>query len=540
MRLYLRSKQVDLSDTIAHCDFDADHGHVKLALDRLRDLEEEVGADAKISYAEGLLHRDFLGQGLQAHQCFVRALDLNPTHALAACNATHSAPTEAEFRRWAELAIQVSPSDAPMLRTLMQQLGQEGASYQAYLLQRSASRFEKGKHGSSAAYLELVLQAGMLEENQKSQIRRRRAQYLRKLDREAAQLRETAGERFPSEERLSLQAAVDELDRAIAQDEYDAELWNLRSAWCILLERSEDAITAANNAIRLRPAGYSKPYLNKATALLKLDRYEEGLAMAKRAKEEATGETSSEDIRLAEIVLSVIQQGPVACTEDTALQVAQKIILGTEVRTQQFAGLIQGTANDLDRMFKIRLGAAKTGSSLDHVAPVAQLLAYCPVEAAATVLRNLRRTNPSAWTCSFEAGLYIVAKGEPVMQRDASRLVLLLILDQPTVEQMRRTLRENILAPSAGNPSDFGALAENIGAEMLRLNSDFPELLLKQAPPTEQELNKARAGVLNRLSGTPLINDSSNFPQAVHGGCAGLVVMGFVIAGIMGALALWA
>ena len=85
MRLYRRSKPIDLNDTIALCDFDADHGRVKLALERLRDLEEEVGADAKISYAEGLLRRDFLGQGKQAYQCFVRAHQLNPQHGLAAC-----------------------------------------------------------------------------------------------------------------------------------------------------------------------------------------------------------------------------------------------------------------------------------------------------------------------------------------------------------------------------------------------------------------------------------------------------------------------
>lgn len=539
MRLYHRSKQVDLTDTIAHCDFDADHGHVKLALERLRDLEEEVGADAKISYAEGLLRRDFLGQGQQSHQCFVRALELNSTHALAACNATHSAPSEAAFRQWADVASRLSPSDAPGLQTLMRQLASEGASYQELLLHRSATRFNNKKYGSCTAFLELALQAGMLEENKESQMRRHRSQCLRVLDREAEQLRESAGERYPPEERLPLQEAVDELDRAIALDEYDAELWNLRSAWCVLLDHNEEAIVAADRSIRLRPSGYPRPYLNKATALLKLSRDEEGLAMATRAKEEAQGVASSEDLRLAESTIAAIQGGRIACSEEMVLHTAGKIILGTEVRTNQFTGLIQGTVQDLYSMFESRLGAVEAGSSLEHVAAVAQLLAYFPVEAAATVLRNLRRTVPLAWNCCFEAGLYIVAKGEPVMQRDAARLVLLLILDEPTLEQMRSAFREHILAPAAAAPSEFSAMAERVSAELLRLNSDFSELLLKQTPPTEQELNTARAGVVARLSGIPFINDSANFKQPARSGCAGLVSIVVVITGILCAVALW-
>ena len=140
MRLYRRSKQIDLNDTIALCDFDADHGRVKLAPERLHDLEKEVGADAKISYAEGLLRRDFLGQGQQAFQCFVRAQELNPQHALAACNAALCAPSEAAFRQWARVASRLSSPDTPLLQQKIQQLA-KGTSYQELLLQHGTAEY---------------------------------------------------------------------------------------------------------------------------------------------------------------------------------------------------------------------------------------------------------------------------------------------------------------------------------------------------------------------------------------------------------------
>ena len=536
MRLYRRSKQVDLNDTIAQCDFDADHGRVKLALERLHDLEEEVGADAKISYAEGLLRRDFLGQGQQAYQCFVRALELNPQHRLAACNATHGAPSEVAFRQRAEVAGRLSPSDVLVWQQQTQRLA-EGTTYQELLLEGGARDLDEEDYGSGAALLELALQAGVLQEADETRLRRHRAQALRALDLAAERLRAAAVERFPPDERLSLHEAVLEMDRAIALDEYDAELWNLRSAWCVILERYQEAVVAADRAITLRPSRYPKPYHNKAVALWHLNKAQEASASATRAKQEAQAVSSPKDLRLAESILSDIQSGRGDCPEELVLHTAQEILKGTEVRTHQFAELSQGTVQDLCNMFATRLAASQPGTSLEHVSAVAQLLAYFPAEAAVTVLRNLRRSDASVWNRCFEAMGYIVAKGEPVMQRDAARVAALLILDESTLERMRHACRERVLAPAAAAPGEFGPLTLLLSRELNRLNNRFPELLLEQPPPSQDELQAARSGMLDRLSGTPFINDSASFQQPARRGpgCVSLIVAIVVLAaGVLG------
>ncbi|MEK7692142.1 MAG: hypothetical protein AAB425_14095, partial [Bdellovibrionota bacterium] len=376
---------------------------------------------------------------------------------------------------------------------------------------------------------------------EESQIRRQRAQSLRAMDQEAEHLREAASEQFPPDERLSLQEAVEELDRAIMLDEHDAELWNLRSAWCVILERNTEAVADADRAISLRPSGYPKPYHNKAMALWNLGRDQEAMSMATRAKDEAQDVGTAEDLRLAESILANIQGGRSDWSEELVLYTAQKILKGTEVRTHKFAALTHGTVSDLCRMFVARLNAVQPGDSLVHVAPVAQLLAYFPAEAATTVLRNLRRSDPSAWNCCFEAVCYIITKGEPMMQRDAARVAALLMLDEPTLERMRHACKERVLAPAIAAPGEFGLLAKCVRGELQRLNSRFPESLLEQLQPTQQELLSVRSGILVRLSGTPYINDSANFQQPARSGpgCAGLIAMVVVAAGILVGLPLW-
>ena len=510
MRLYRRSKHVDLTDSIALCDFDADHGRVKLALDRLHDLEKEVGADAKISYAEGLLRQDFLGQGLLAYKCFVRAQELDPEHRLAACNAAQCAPTEAESRKWARVATGLSGLGEQKWRSDVV-LMDAGLTYQQLLIERGAAQFESKNYGRSAAYVEMALQAGSLEENEESQRRRNRAQSLRALDLEAARLREAAAERFPPEERLSLQEGVLELERAVVVDGYDAELWNLLSAWYVVLERNNEAVAAADKSIGLRPSGYPKPYHNKARALWNGNRNDEALAAATLARQEAQNGGTPEDLRLAEGLVSDIQRGHHDCSEELVLYMGQKILTGAGVRTNQFAGLIDSTAEDLGKLFEARLRSARPGTSLDHVSAIAQLLAYYPAEAATTVLQNLWRDEPQTWSRCFDALCYIIVNAEPVMQRDAARVACLLSLTPLTLERIRTVCREGFLAPALAVPATFAALAEHVRAELDRLNHCFPRMLLDHSQPSEQELRKAREGIAVRLRGTPFINDAANF-----------------------------
>ena len=58
---------------IQRCYFEADQTRVALALERLGALQERFPNDARISYAEGLVRRDYLGQGLRARDLFEKA-----------------------------------------------------------------------------------------------------------------------------------------------------------------------------------------------------------------------------------------------------------------------------------------------------------------------------------------------------------------------------------------------------------------------------------------------------------------------------------
>jgi tetratricopeptide (TPR) repeat protein len=534
MRLYHRSKKVDLNDTICLCDFDADHGRVKLALERLADLEEEVGEDAKICYSEGLLLRDFLGQGQQAFNCFVRALKLNPQHILAACNAALLAPSEVEFRHWVGEVQRLSPSDAQNYDMAIEQL-EIGGNYYDILLGSGGKADEQIiDNGTHAAILEIALQGvADIDEDIEVQVRRFRAQSLRVIDQKAEVLRDTAGEYFAPDERLSLQEAIRELDRAIKIDEYDAELWNLRSAWCMLLEQYEEGVTAANRAISLRPTGYPKPYHNKANALWNLGRDEEAISMVTCALQEARAMLSEKDLQMAESLLHDILLGHHDNSEQILLYTAQKLLSGTEVRTHKFAELIRGDVQSLFKMFSFRLKFVGGGRfvSLNYIASVAQLLAYFPIEAAVSVLRNLRCNDPKIWNCCMEAVSYIAAKGESIMRRDAARLISLLILDEPTLKEMRTVYRNRVLAPSAADPDNYGDLEKNVRCELQRLNNQFPAMILEQSSLTHQEIEYVREGMIERLNGTPFINDSGHF-FGFNGIVAAVVVVAVIIAGM--------
>ena len=255
------------------------------------------------------------------------------------------------------------------------------------------------------------------------------------------------------------------------------------------------------------------------------------MATALIARQEAQAASSPEDLRLAELLLSDFRTGRGDPSEAQHLHIVRKILGGTEVRTHQYAGLMKGTVQDLCSAFASRLYGSRLKTSLEHVGAVAQLMAFLPAEAAASVLRNLRRSDASVWNFCFEAMCYVIVKGEPVMQRDAARVAALLTLDEPTLERMRNACRERLLAPAAAAPDEFGTLAECVGGELRRLNLYFPGLLLEQPPISQEELRNARSGILVRLSGTPFINDSGKFQQAP--GCAGVIILAIAAAAIL-------
>ncbi len=72
--------------------FDAEHGWVHLALDRLADLRREFPNDGQIEYCEALFRKDFLGQGAKAEELFLKALRADRSHKFAAFNSAKYAP----------------------------------------------------------------------------------------------------------------------------------------------------------------------------------------------------------------------------------------------------------------------------------------------------------------------------------------------------------------------------------------------------------------------------------------------------------------
>jgi tetratricopeptide (TPR) repeat protein len=511
MRLYRRSIKYDLDDTISLSDFDADHGRPSWALDRLRDLEQELGPHAKISYAEGLLRSDFLGQGKSAFDCFVRAQEIDSNHRLSACNAAYFAPSPEEFSKWAAIASGISPEDAHGFEKTCRALA-EGVSYSELQLHRADASSRQSRHGDAAAHSELALTSGSLDESEEVKIRRARAQSLREVDREAQSLRESAGERFHPDERLSLHEAVLEIDRAISVDEHDAELWNLRSSWCVLLDRNGDAVAAATRAIALRPAGYAKPHHNMAAAYRNLGRDREAIETAKRAIEIASAAGNDADLKLAQALLDGLLSG--RAEEEQFQRSAQKILKGVAVRTHQSAERMGGSVQDLFRAFAGRLATVRGGQRLEYVAPLAQLLAYCPVEVSATLLRTLQIDNPQAAELCSEALTYTIVNAERVMQRDAARVRSLLLLDHPDLERMRKSFRELVLIPAAAGSSEFRVLLDVVREQLLRLTDQGNHIVDNQPEPTDSEIHSTRTGLLQRLRGTPFINDSGKFGKA--------------------------
>ncbi len=287
-RIYQRSAE-DLQYAIDRCFFDADCGLAFWAIERIKDLLEEFPGNAHVLYAQGLLRRDYLGQGLAAHQFFVRSYEASTlptqqeTRWFSLCNMIPLSPSEAEFRRWAQVALRDYGQDKDECR-MWAAVIERMDSGEAYHVIIGAEVFrvaQKGQHGLAAALLEIALQDPSLDGHDAFEVRKQRAMSLRALDAAAEKVRQP--EQTPPAERVMLNEAMLELGRAIEMDEYDATLWNYRSAWSALLLRDEEAIQYADRAIELRPEGYDRPFHNKAVALWRLGRLAEAQETARQA-----------------------------------------------------------------------------------------------------------------------------------------------------------------------------------------------------------------------------------------------------------------
>jgi tetratricopeptide (TPR) repeat protein len=246
-----------------------------------------------------MIRKDSLGQGLKAHDLFRQVYTFDKLHVNALINATAFALNEQEFRQMAKITLSHSDCDKQTYSALsyISKELDSGNPYWNILYLQGAELSNQKQFGHSAAFMELVLLSGQVPSDKETQVRRGRAQSLRALDSQEEQYRATVLEWYPAEERIALKEALLELDRALAVDPYEAELWNLKAAWCNCLERYGDALGYALKAIELRPSNYAKPYMNKAIAFRGLKQDRDAFASAEEALKQAKSIGSVGDIQ---------------------------------------------------------------------------------------------------------------------------------------------------------------------------------------------------------------------------------------------------
>ncbi|MCD4785058.1 MAG: hypothetical protein K8T10_14685 [Candidatus Eremiobacteraeota bacterium] len=508
MRIYHRSQEDKINSINNRCFFDAQHGRVSLALERIRDIAEEFPKDAQVTYAEGLIRKDYLGQGAKAWALFEKAYKLDNKHAFAACNACIYAPTEEKFRIWADISMKVSPDDPQFSQLVnnVQNSLNEGISYWQILLQVSQLHFEAKNFGESAAFAELVLLADEMPPTQEVANRRTRAQLLRYLDAEAHRYRETLLESFLPEERLSLQEALIEIDKALSLDEYDAELWNLKSAWCCLMGQYEEAILCADRSIKLRPFSYPKPYHNKANALRCLKRDSEALTCAEESLEQAEAGNSISDVSLSHKIIEEYSRPRSILTLKSMEPIIYHIIKATRITADLELGQQSKGSNNLEILTKgffTRSASLFSHRTVDYIPLMAEFLNdFTPDTAFCIVLKTSELSQEIHDHC-LHAVLYILAHSNGVMQRDAARFLALTILSAMEATLIRKAYREAVLEPSAAATDEMSQLDAILRKELRFMNSLFPELISDQEPVDEDGRQRSVRNILSRFVDVP-------------------------------------
>jgi tetratricopeptide (TPR) repeat protein len=500
-------------DTITMSNYNADHGRVSLAMDRLIDLETELGKNPRICYAEGLLWSFSLGQGIKAFECFVEALKLDPNYENAAVNATEYATNEKEYTEYSGIAARLSPDRKVYINEKIGALHQ-GTQYWEILLNE-----RDGRESIFCAKVELALASGTLPPDKELDCRRSRFEILRNIDLADQRLRESKGEAFPADERLALHEALLELDRAIALDPYDATFWNYKAAWCRLLGRFEEGLLSADEAIKLRPTGYHRPYHNKAIIYSDLGKIPEAIACAKEALAQLELSTEKNDIPVIQKMIGDLAAPQHPVTLDDFIPVMQQVVLSAREEMTQLAGQTKDDRASLEKMielteYRIHNLHPSPDNALHYVPSMAQILANLTPETVFLVLQEMKKTNGVDFENCITATLYIAAYEEKIMQRDALRLLILTLFANVasvgSAEKVREQYRELILDVSAAAMDEMADLDQLMRKEIARIHPDLPKLIADQDPSDEEGKEKARELILSRLEGTPYIVDSGN------------------------------
>jgi len=511
---YFHHQNDDVRFWTDHAHWDAEHGRVRLAIQRLEELAAEFPNNAHIAYDQGLLWNHHTGNGRRAREYFLAAermaseQKVKGTQWYAARYLAKLVDTPDESRRWSELVLSLAPRSHPDRVAFSPRLNplETGADYGELLWVFSTQSAGLKEYGTASAIAEIALSLERLAPGVEAARRRNRAEWLRMLDRTEEQQRSALVEIFPPEDRLALMEGVAEIDRALAADPYDAVMWNLNAGWRQSLGRNEQAIQSAEKAIELRPLTYSRPWVNKAAALYELKRDEEALECARRALEVARsgGAEFADDIEKATRQIQIMSQ-PRRDDVLTDLAPIMSQAVAAAMASAEEAMARKTTPEFLANGIRTRIRATGSGTSISYVPMMAQFFSdFSPEVAFVTVFAVSAASIPDYVLC-MNAAMYLAADSSGVVQRDATRLLLLVLFSRmfKSPDFVRQIYREAVLEVCRNAKPPLSQLDEILRTEMVRFHPAMPHLITDHEPLTDQENDRGRRSVEVHFTGDP-------------------------------------
>ncbi len=489
---------------------DAEGGWLSLSLDRLEFLHRKFKNDPQVQYAEGLIRKDFIGQGVKAQECFLRAQQQAPGRArnnenylFSSFNSAKYARNQDEYQRQEMIARALAPDDPDLqLFNSINQALTNGISYAEVLAGAAVEYQTHGKHSELAAFAELALQAGEHSLDNELALRQGRVLALRELDKAAEASRAIRGEGFPPEERLALQEALREIELALALDSENHILWNFKSAWLLLVNQYDEAIRCADRALAACPIGYVKPLTNKALALQKLGHSSEAREVVNLClrKAQDLGPEGRSDVELAQRILASLDM-PISHDDQILGAVAERI--STSVQLTSRRDLSRPNSNDGFRevMKGMLRRVAEAGPAWGPRYPcfIAELLTYFSAETARVAMINIQGQHPEEYQHCLYACMQLAVQAEKPICREACRLLLFHILATGSPQAIRASYRQLVLGPTAIGQDEFSQLGRVMREELWRLNPLLIKPMVDQYPLDDEEVRIAREITIARF-----------------------------------------
>jgi len=512
---FFRAAYENLMVAINRSYFEADHGRVNIALERLQEIANEFPDDAHIIYAQGTIRRDYLGQGVVSRALFEKAYNLSvnskpagETRWFALCNLACLARDKEELSHWVEKAMLERRRDKSDFQHFIDvsRLLQKGVPYTAILMDESQIHMKAQDYGLSAAVLDIALHTIPIVPDYELSSRHCRALSFRALDSKAERIREANAEAFPPDERFALHEAVREVTKCITLDGYDATLWNYKSAWCVLLARYDEAISCADRAIELRPNNYPRPHINKTQALWALGRDTEAIACAREAvhQVEAGGE-SPVDIKQVQALLYACSQPRIILTLDNMKPVIQQIIKTAHLTSEEEFGQTRAraTRTTIDKVVQRLIGQIQEmrhSQFKEYIPIMVELLSDFTPETVFCASIFVAQHSRTAVEYLLISALYLAVKIKGVLRRDATRYFCLMTLVFIEGTAIRAYYRSSVLETSAAASDEMSNLDNIMRAEMGRINPSFPQLIAEQEPVDEEGRQRAFNNILSQLA----------------------------------------